>query len=64
MYRTQQEAECMRQPVTRHDRSFDALNWNLCSDTGTTNRAARGQFDCTLLKKIGSKHLEFIKAEL
>lgn len=28
--------------VTRGDRGFDALNWNLCSDVGTTNRAAGG----------------------
>lgn len=37
-----QEAECTRGPVTHDDRGFDALNWNLCSDVETTNRAAGG----------------------
>lgn len=38
----QQEAECTRVPVTHDDGGFDALNWNQCSDVGTTNRAAGG----------------------
>lgn len=42
MYGAQQEVECTRVAVRHDDRGVDALNWNLCSDVGTTNRAAGG----------------------